>query len=203
MKEFPAAALKGALRIVEGYEGIGGQKGNLFYPYHCKADKPGVMTLFKGHMLSDSQLKNGMMIGGKLVQVKNGITREQGEQLYMQDVMPRAKAVLDLVPNATDIQYAAILSFFFNNEYAWGPKGTPGNLHRARKHQESALSFFLYNKSGDPLLPRLGLWRRRGTEALYYLTGELIIAKEEVNEKRLFKRLAELDIKPTPPPKFY
>ncbi len=222
MTQISEASIRDALKIIEGYEGLGGQKGNLFYPYHGGADPAGVITLGKGRVIAvcekagcnhdaenvkcdwnKCELKNGIIIGGVHVYVRKGITIQQVEQLFVQTVEPRVKRLASLIPKATDNEFAAALSFFYNNEAAWGPKGSPGNFHRAGMKKEAALSFFLYRKSGAPLLPRLGLWRRRGTEALYYLTGELIIAKDSAKEKQLFDRLTQLGVKPTPSAKWY
>jgi hypothetical protein len=55
----------------------------------------------------------------------------------------------------------------------------------------------LYNISNG--LRRLGLWRRRGSEALCYLTGEVIIAKDVKSEDRLFARLKQIGVSFTRP----
>lgn len=180
-----------SIEIIHGYEGLGGESNSLYYPFQGAADKPGVLTIGRGHVLSNKEKESGTF--------DLGLTIEEVDKLFSIDVQVRAKRLKNLIPDHTEDEFAAALSFFYNIEYAWGPEGSPGNFHREGNKLEAARSFLLYINSGRPLKKRLGLWRRRATEALCYLTGRVLISKSTITDMKLINSLDREDISTSPP----
>lgn len=171
-----------ALNIISGYEGLAGydQKTNKYYPYHASGDAPGLLTIGKGHLLSSADVASGKFAAG--------LTLQQVKALFQADCTKRVTRLGICLREWTPNEFNAALSMFYNNESSWD-KGTPGREHRAGNKKACAKGMLLYiygDKKGKPLL---GLWRRRMTEALLYLTGEVIIAKERESEKVLEHKL--------------
>lgn len=70
--------------------------------YKCAAGKP---TIGIGHVL----------LKGEAQKFKNGITQEQAEQIFLQDVKPREDAIRQVVRTPLNQrQYDALVSFVFN-----------------------------------------------------------------------------------------
>lgn len=171
------------IRIISAYEGLGGKKPDgKYYPYQGAADRPNVLTIGRGHVLTAQEKSSGIY--------NDGLTLDEVNELFEVDLQPRAHRLKLLMKTFSVQEFAAAISFFYNIEKAWGPNGSPGNYHRANEKVKAAKSFLLYIKSGNPLKKRLGLWRRRATEALYYLSGNLIIAKDSATDKALITALA-------------
>ncbi|MCA9804776.1 MAG: hypothetical protein KC777_22550 [Cyanobacteria bacterium HKST-UBA02] len=179
------------IKIIHGYEGLAGEHNGKYYAYHGKADPPGVMTIGRGHKLTETEVRDGTY--------DNGLTLNEVDELFAKDIQPRAERLNKLIPNHTDQEFAAALAFFYNNEYAWGPSGSPGKFHRAGKKRETAGAMLQYIFSGKPKKKRLGLWRRRATEALYYLTGKVVISKRAADDKTLVQELAKAGVTTSPP----
>lgn len=77
-------------QIAEGYEGLGGRsESGLYLPYHCSADKPGVMTIGRGHVISAADLKSGKFA--------KGLTLEEVDALYQADMQPRAERLMKIM----------------------------------------------------------------------------------------------------------
>jgi len=167
---------KATIDIISGYEGLGGLKNGRYYPYQGPADPPGVLTVGRGHKLTKAEIQNKAF--------ENGLTLAEVDALFKRDLQPRADRLEDLIPQHTTQQFAAALSMFYNYERAWGAKGSPGKYHRAGDKLNTAKSMLLYVYSGSPKKVQKGLWRRRATEALYYLTGKIIIS-DTANEDTL------------------
>jgi GH24 family phage-related lysozyme (muramidase) len=183
---------KEAILICHGYEGLGGQKDNKFFPYQGGADRKGVLTIGRGHVLTVAERKSGVLrIGGKRLQYANGLTLAEVNQLFTQDMKPRYERIKLYMPAAVSHELAAGLSLIYNCEAALAV-GTPGKAWRAGNKRKCAAGFLLYVRSNGK--PQLGLWRRRMTEALCLLTGEVLVAKEVQNEIRLAAKLAALGI---------
>lgn len=178
------------IAIIHAYEGLGGKRNGRYYPYQGKADRKGVLTIGRGHVLSEEEIRTG--------KYSDGLSIEEVDELFASDIQPRARRLKELIPEHSEQEFAAALSFFYNNEYAW-IEGSPGRLHRAGKKTAAAQSFLLYHKSGRPLTPRLGLWRRRGSEALLYLSGGVMVAQTDREEKMLFQQLAAFGLKTQKP----
>lgn len=185
------------LSIIKGYEKLGPNvKNNIAFPYQGPADKPTnpakrwPYTCGYGHLMSLSEESNGVVIGGKTIDAMNiGLTLEACEELLAQDVAPRIKTVSQAFAHLTDNEFGAFLDLLFNS----GPEGltkTPGTKHRAGHKLEAAESMLLYRKAGG--VPLLGLWRRRLTDAVYYLSAEIIIAEDAASEKAAIDRLSSL-----------
>lgn len=182
-----------ASAIAHGYEGLGGEKNGRYYPYQGKADKPGVITLGRGRVLSaaEKQSKLIKLNTGKVLNFQNGLSLGEVDELYDSDMAPRHKRVLELVPNGKEHEVGAMLSLFYNNE-ASVVSGTPGKAHRAGNKKLAAAGILLYVFSAGKA--QRGLWRRRMTEALCYLTGEVFVAKDPAREKALRKKVEALGI---------
>lgn len=172
--------LEKTLKIVSGYEGISGLKPDgKYYPEHMNCDGPGLLTIGRGHLLSPADLVSGRF--------DHGLSLEEVEDLFLRDLAPRALSLKKWCPNATDDQFASALAMYFNNEKSW-ISGTPGVQHRLKNYKAAAAGMLLYIKNSE-LQNELGLWRRRMTEALCYLNGEVIVAKDEDTEQKLFSAL--------------
>jgi GH24 family phage-related lysozyme (muramidase) len=180
------------LQLVCGYEELGGFRPstNRYYPYHGEADAAGVYTVGWGHVISHDTPE-----AIRRYQV-DGLTRQQCDDLLAADLQPRARILQRLLvdihgkPNYTLWQFAGALSCFYNIEAAW-TTGTPGIKHRAGDYKAAAESILSYLYDGQKKKSR-GLWRRRMSEALCYLTGEVIIAKDAKSERDLITALRKL-----------
>lgn len=190
-----------ASEIIEGYEGLSGLKNGRYYPYHCNADKPGVMTVGRGHLLAPGQTE--IKIGGYTIELSKGLTLDQVNSLFRQDLYsPRGKRpsrearVRELAGANTPVhELAALLALYYNYEKGLA-LGSVGANHRKGLKKETAESFLeiIYSNSKR----QRGLWRRRMTEAVVYLGGPIILAKEKPlknpfrltpSEKRLVEEL--------------
>lgn len=194
-----------AYHLIENFESLNGlHEDGKYYPYRVTVDPPGLMTVGRGRALHGGA--RSVTVGGVTIDVyKNGLTLAQVNQLYREgDLAPRVKRLLQYIPHALPHEHGAFLSLLFNNEVAVAT-GSPGRFHReGRPKVEVAAKFLEYHKTFSHYDPKtkkkvyknvLGLWRRRGTEALYYLTGEILIANSPDTEKAVFARLASLGVK--------
>lgn len=171
-----------AASIAQGYEGLGGYNEalKLYFPYEGKADKKGVLTIGRGHVLTAGDIATQRF--------KNGLTLAQVDDLYEADMKPRIERLAKAMGKFTDDQFAGALSMFYNCEKAWTPGMTPYREHRAGNFQGCAKGILLYVLDGNNQ-KCLGLWRRRMSEALCYLTGEVYVAKSPDREKILEGKL--------------
>lgn len=174
-----------AIEIIHGYEGLSGEKNGRYYPYHCKADKPGVMTVGKGHLLAAGQKE--IKIGGYTIELAKGMTLAQVNDLFKQDCAARVPDVTSLVGNCADHEFGALFSLYYNLPKAV-KLGSPGVYHRKGMKKLAAKSMLKYIYADNQR--QRGLWRRRMTEALYYLDGAVIIAKDKASEARLVQALS-------------
>lgn len=183
-----------ATAIAHGYEGLGGEKNGRYFPYQGKADKPGVITIGRGRVLSaaEKQSKLIKLNTGKVLNFQNGLSLGDVDELYESDMAPRHKRVVQLVPNAKDHEAGAMLSLFYNLGETVLSTGTPGKAHRAGNKKLAAAGMLLYVFSAGKA--QRGLWRRRMTEALCYLTGEVYVAKDPVRERELRRKIEALGI---------
>lgn len=174
--------LQKTLLIVSGYEGLSGLRPDgKYYPHHVQVDPPGVLTEGRGHKLTAQDISSGRF--------NSGLTLDEVNALFIEDLQPRAERLDDILRHYTDDQFAGALSAFYNEETMW-TTGTPGMDHRLGKFKEAAQAMLLYIKSDG--LMRLGLWRRRMSEALCYLSGDIIIAKDSRTESLLQHQLQSL-----------
>lgn len=171
-----------AAKIVHGYEGLGGYnpKLKLYFPYQGGADRKGVWTIGRGHVIKPAEHKSGRF--------KNGLTLAQVDALFVEDWAPRIAAVKKLLKGKyTAQQFAGALSLYYNCGEALEYGHSFGDAHRAGNTKQAAKDFLLYiNSNGRK---QLGLWRRRMTEALCYLTGEIVIAKDDASSAVLKNKL--------------
>lgn len=184
-EEIIKAAIPKALKIIEGYEGLSGWSvlKQRFFPIQEPADRLGVLTIGKGHVCSAKEIE---------LWSKEGLTRQQVEELFQKDLAPRIVAVDKLLKGKyTADQFAALLSLYYNNGEEAFYK-SPGEAFQRGNFRYCAERMLLYINSNKK--PVLGLWRRRATEALCLLTGKVLVAKNPITEKLLFMELDKLKI---------
>jgi|SRR5579885_620077 len=171
------------IAIIKGYESFGGGViGGKSYPYHGAADAPGVLTVGFGHVLSRDEVRTGRF--------KDGLTVEEAEQLLLEDLKPRIRLAQTLIRKADRHELGAFVDLLYNCGTA-PLVGSPGIQHNKGNKRSAAMAMPLYD-CGCRHRHLLGLWRRRLTDVLYYLTGELIVARDSASEDRLTKRLASM-----------
>lgn len=174
-----------AIKIKTGYEGLGGERNGRYFPYHCKADKPGVMTVGIGHLLAPGQKE--IKVGGYTIELAKGLTLDQVNDLFKQDCAARIADVSKLAGNCAPHEFGALFSLYYNIPKAV-KIGGPGKYHRLGMKKLAAKKMLEYIYSNNQR--QRGLWRRRMTEALYYLDGAVIIAKDKASEARLLQALS-------------
>lgn len=96
------------------------------------------------------------------------ITEAEAEELLREDLERFEAAVAKAAPDATDNQFAAMVSLAFNVGEAGVLKSTVMRKHLAGDHVGAASAFAMWNKAGGRVLP--GLTRRRAAEAQLYRT---------------------------------
>lgn len=183
-----ARDLTAALKIIEGYEGLsGGRADGKFYPVQEPADPPGVLTVGKGHVVKPHEMEK----------FKKGLTFSEVSDLFRQDLEPRVSRLESLVAPCSDAEFCALLSIYYNNEASIA-KYSPGRYHKQglKRQTAAALLQFVYSRPGGKLTPQLGLWRRRMSEAVLYLTGDVMIAKNKQADKALYERVSALGLIP-------
>lgn len=155
------------LNLIRHYEGIVTQNG-LATPYQGAADAAGVLTIGWGHKMS-AQEKESM---------KNGITLDAAEILFQKDVASHSKGITTDVTVALDQdQFDALSSFVFNlgkSILTTGNSGGKTTLLKelnAGKYENAAMQMHLFCNSSGGFTA--GLFYRRLTETLMFLTGEL------------------------------
>ena len=127
-------------------------------------DPLGVQTIGSGHALTPGEIKTGIiLIDGKPVSFRNGITEEQAQKLLNQDLEPSRKAIDKLVKvKLTENQREALASFTYNlgiNTFA-GSKLL--KVLNEGKYEEVPNELRKWDKVGGTTLP--GLKRRRDAE---------------------------------------
>lgn len=174
-------SIEKASKLIAGYEGLGGYNpaDGRYYPYHCKADRAGLWTIGHGHLISEMDLLSRKFAGG--------LTLKEVDLLFACDLDSRIRRLSDLLYPYTADQFAGALSLYYNIEQPWTKGMTPYEQHHRKDFQAAARGMLKYVISNKK--PQLGLWRRRMSEALCYLTGEVIIAKDAKTEAALEARL--------------
>lgn len=182
-EEIPA----GAIYILSNYEGLDGEKNGRYYPKQLKADRKGVLTIGRGHVLTPVEMKTGIIrIAGVDYKHKDGITLEQVDALYEQDKRPRWEAVKKLFPKALSHELGAALIVYYNTPSAL-ISGSVGRYMKAGLRVDAAGACLLYvNSNGKP---QLGLWRRQLAVAHYMLTGVAKLATTPQTQEELEKTL--------------
>lgn len=187
----PAAIRVKALAVIEGYEGLGGARNGKFYPYQGEADHIGVITIGRGHVLSREQKTTGLItIKGAQIKFNDGLTLKQVDDLFEQDLQPRYDRLSGSFEGETDDQCAAMLAGFYNLEQIWGPTSSASKGFRKKDWRAAARGILMYTMSVGK--HQLGLWRRRMSEALLFLTGKVMIAKDPKAEQLLFNELKKV-----------
>lgn len=176
------------LAILKAYDTLGPNVRNgRAYPYQCAADprradgsKP--WTCGWGHLMSPREEREGVKVGDRVSNVLNdGLTLQEADELLAQDLAGRLLEVRRALPAATDLEVGAFLDCVFN----CGPQclySSPGVLLRAGKKLYAAERLLLYRKAGG--IPYRGLWRRRVSDAIYMLSGEVVVIKDAVPTDR-------------------
>ena len=148
-----------AAKLVSRFEGIS------LSPYR---DPFGVTVIGAEHVLTQNELRSGkVVIGGRSVDFRSGITRQQADELVQQDLDPVRKEIDKLVTvKLTMNQKAALTSFVYNV----GSAGLQGsNLLKklnAGKYGEVPAEMMKWVQAGGRKLPVL-VERRRSEVALW------------------------------------
>lgn len=127
-------------------------------------DSAGKDTIGTGHLLTKSELMSGKIyINGVPVKYKNGITMQQAEDLFRQDIAPREDVVADLV-NVTLLQsqFDALVSLVFNIGRTAFRKSTLLKLLNQSRYTQIPAQFKRWNRSGGKVVQ--GLINRRQKE---------------------------------------
>jgi lysozyme len=100
--------------------------------------------------------------------IRRGLTwtQEQADARLEADVQRFARGVDDLVEEATQSQFDALVSFAYNVGRGALASSTLLKKHRAGDYAGAAAEFARWNKAGGRVLP--GLTRRRAAEAAIY-----------------------------------
>lgn len=158
------------LNLIRHYEGIVTKNG-LAIPYQGAADAAGVLTIGWGHKMSAQEK----------VSMKNGITLDAAEALFQKDVASHSKGITTDVAVALDQdQFDALSSFVFNlgkSILTTGNSGGKTTLLKELnlgKYENAAMQMHLFCNSNGGFTA--GLFYRRLTETLMFLTGELKFA---------------------------
>lgn len=185
------------LSIIKGYDGLGPNVSNgIAKAYQGEGDRPAdpharwPFTCGFGHLMSANEEAHGVKVGDQLIDAVNtGLSFAQCDTLLAQDLAPRIQTVKDSFNTINDQEFGAFLDLLFNS----GPQGliqTPGTRHREGNKHAAAKGMLLYrNANGIPLL---GLWRRRLTDAIYYLGGPVIVANSIASENDAKTALSNL-----------
>lgn len=188
-EEIQKEAVIKATKILHGYEGISGWSiiKQRYFPVQQKIDASSVFTIGRGHVVKPGE------------DFSKGLTLKEVDELFTKDLQPRIKRLDILLRGVYNVnQFAAALSCFYNIELPWQVGSSPGDAYRKGDYNYCAERLMLYIKDGK-MKNSLGLWRRRGSEALCLLTGKVIVAKDPIAEKLLFMELDKLHVKYTRP----
>lgn len=166
--------------ILDGYEGLSGFRNGKYYPYHGAADKAGLLTIGRGHLIKPNET-------GRF---DKGLTLQQVDDLFRADVAPRADTLAKILQVFTEDQFCGALPGIYNCPEMWTYESAPTKYHLARDYRTAAEHMLLYILSDGKR--ELGLWRRRMTEALCYLSGKVIIASDIHTEAELIKNLSTI-----------
>ncbi len=184
-EEIQKLAVAKMISLAHPYEGTSGWNivKRKYFPVQQKIDAKGVFTIARGHVVKSGE------------DFSQGITKEQGDELFFKDLQPRIKRLDILLKGKYTVdQFAAALSCFYNIELPWQYGMSPGDAFRLGDIKRCAERLMLYHKDGNSK-NSLGLWRRRGSEALCLLTGKVIVAKDPISERLLFVELDKAGIK--------
>lgn len=177
-----------ASQVIQGYEGLAGlTPSGRYIPYEGKADKKGVFTIGRGHVLSREEKQTRIIkLDGAELNVDKGLTLAEVDRLFEKDSRTRYARFSGWFEGETDDQMAAILSSGYNYEAMWWD-GTAGRCFRKKDLKGTARGMLMITVSNGK--HQLGLWRRRMSEVLLFLTGRVMIAKSDAAERQLFNEL--------------
>ena len=127
--------------------------------YTCPAGYP---TIGYGHLVRDRERKR----------FAGGISREEADELLIQDVLWAEKGVLRLINvPLTDGQFDALVSFTFNLGTGALQRSTLRRKVNREEHDEVPKEFMRWVWSKGRKLP--GLVKRRFSESAYYSNAKL------------------------------
>lgn len=167
-------------------------------PYQGKADRKGTITIGFGHVMSRKEKSTDTIyIYGVAHKASAGLTRKQADDLFLQDMekrLPRLRRKIPYVQNEN--QWAAWLVLFYNIEE---PADTsPGRAWRAGNYKQAFINFTKYRRSNGEI--QRGLIRRRWSEVLLGVSGEVFRANSDQTEKELQQKLKKLGFQFSMPP---
>lgn len=135
---------KAGLDLIKSFEGL---------RLHAYRDAVGIPTIGYGST-------------GPHVKMGQNITHEEAETLFRLDLRRFEESVARTCPDATDNQFAAMVSLAFNIGVNGFERSTVARMAKQGKHKRAALAFHMWVKAGGKTLR--GLVRRRAAEAKLY-----------------------------------
>ncbi len=170
--------------LLKTYEGLGSNlKDGRYFPYECsldpkRADGSKPYTCGYGHAMSKTEEKDGVNVGGKFINVmRDGLSLEESEQLLAQDTKPRLTAIKQQLGEVSDFITGAFLDCVFNS----GEQclfSTPGVAIKLGMTKTAAERLLLYCMASGVKVR--GLWRRRLSDSIFMLSGQVVIVNDKV-----------------------
>lgn len=167
-----------AIKEIEEFEGTGTKKGDRYYVY---LDPISLPTIGIGHLLTEEELRTRTIsINGVPVRYEFGLTKQQMEDLKIQDLDEAGRQMMRLVKvPLNQFQYDALTSFCFNLGQGNLGKSTLLRKLNNNDYKGAAAEFLKWNKAGGKVLN--GLVRRREWESKWFMKTE--ITKQESKEE--------------------
>jgi lysozyme len=137
---------------------------------HVYRDSAGLDTIGVGHLLTVNERLTGViMIKGKPVTYRNGLTTEQVSDLLAQDLEPKERAVSEgLTVELEQHQFDALVSFCFNVGAGAFEDSTLLRCVNAQRFDEVPAQFRRWNRAGGRVVT--GLTNRRDNEINLWLS---------------------------------
>ena len=140
------------LRMICKHEGV------CHRAYVCPA---GILTIGVGHVITKSDRAAGLHL--------RTLTNDEVMALLERDIQARIPQVLNLIEDANQMQFAALLSFIFNIGSGNFRSSTLRRKHNKFNFVGAAMEFGKWRKAGGKILK--GLVRRRAEEREMYEGG--------------------------------
>jgi lysozyme len=142
-------------------------------------DTAGKDTIGTGHLLTKSELMSGKIyINGVPVKYKNGITMQQANDLFKQDIDPREDVVAEYVTvTVTQGQFDALVSLVFNIGRGAFKSSTLLKLLNQSRYTQIPDQFKRWNRSGGKVTQGLINRRQREIDELWsYQDSQQLLA---------------------------
>jgi lysozyme len=131
---------------------------------HEYIDSAGYPTIGVGHLLTKSEIQSGsVVIKGKAVPYKNGLTKQQCFDLFEQDLEPKVKVIKECVKvPLTQEMFDCLVSFVFNVGEGAFKNSTLLKLLNQGQYDQIPDQLKRWNKSKGQVIA--GLTNRRNKE---------------------------------------